>query len=338
MTPLPAKAPPVDLQRSRMIMAACDGLVAARLPSVGSQIRVDVKPQGAARWRASLFASDSAAGITAVASGEADLAIVNPSAVLTLAYRGGNRHFPDPLPLRAVTVMPQRDYVGLAVRADLGMRYLEEVAERQVPLRISWRARRPDHSIHLVLADILDAARCPAHAITSWGGQICHDDGLFPHQLRPGQRGRTDLVSAGERDAVFDEGVPGWWESAVGAGMQLLSLRPETIGKLTRLGYRAAVISGELHPGLAGDVATIDFSGWPVFTHADVPDELVRAFCEGIAANAGTIPWEADSVVMTAGTGPFPLAHVCQNPADAPLDVPYHPAARDYWRAQGYLD
>src|ERR1700753_1266398 len=167
MTMTPRRAPSVELQRSRMIMAACDGLITTRLPWVGGRVSTQVKPQGATRGQASLFASDSPAGIAAVGSGQADLAIVNPSAMLTLAYRGGNRHFPDPVPVRALTVMPQRDYVGLAGRAGLGFRYLEEVAEQRYPLRVSWRGGRPDHSIHAVLADILDAAGCPAHAIAS---------------------------------------------------------------------------------------------------------------------------------------------------------------------------
>jgi TRAP-type uncharacterized transport system substrate-binding protein len=131
--------------------------------------------------------------------------------------------------------------------------------------------------------------------------------------------------------------VPGWWKNAIEAGMTLLSLRPATIDKLTEMGYRSAVISRDNYSGLTEDVQAIDFSGWPVFTHADTPAEMVQAFCAGIDANTDRIPWEQDSDVTRAGEGPFPLEHMLQQPADAPLDVPYHPAAERYWRAQGYL-
>lgn len=319
-----------EIQRTRLVLAACDGLVDRQFASIGAQIAIDIRPQGSTKWSMRLFASDSPSGIDAVGRGEADLAIVNPSAVLTLAYRGTGR-FRSPVPVRAITVMPQRDCLGLAVRAETGLRYLEDVAEQHYPLKVSFRGERRDHSIHLVLADVLEAAGCPVHAIEGWGGKISYDPGLGRLAPRAGVRSPLELVIAGERDALFDEGFPEWGSYASDAGLRFLSLRQGTLDRLTAMGYRRHKIEAGQDPASAhGDIDTIDFSGWPVFCHAEAPDEVVTAVCEGLEKNRASIPWEG-------GEGPFPLDRLCCDPLEAPLDVPFHPAAQVFWERRGYL-
>jgi TRAP-type uncharacterized transport system substrate-binding protein len=287
-------------------------------PSFGRQVELSLRPQGSSGWHARFLASDNPDGIDAVAARQADLAIINPSAVLTLAYRGTSI-YRRPLPVRGITVLPQRDVVVLAVTADTGLAYLEEVAERRYPLRISLRGAEPGHSIHLALSDILAAAGCPLHAIESWGGQVHYDPGLS----------RLGGVAAGERDAIFEEAFPVWAEPALEAGMRFLSLRDETLDRLVRLGYRRATVTPDEYPALTEPLRTIDFSGWPLFCHAEASDELVERFCAGIEDRKERIPWE--------GPGPLPLERMCGNHPEAPLDVPLHPAAERFWRAQGYL-
>lgn len=318
-----------EIQRTRLVMAACSGLIRQQLPSIGAQIAIDIRPQGSSDWKVRLFASDSPTGIEAVDRGEADMAIVNPSAVLTLAYRGTGR-FQRPMPVRAITVMPQRDCVGLAVRADTGLRYLEEVAEEKYPLRLSLRGERRNHSIHLVLADILEAAGCPIHAIEGWGGRISYDPGLGRLSARTDLPSPLELVSAGERDALFDEAFPEWGTHAVHSGVRFLSLRRSTLDRLTAMGYREHRIEKGHEAAPDEAIDTVDFSGWPVFCHAELPDKVVEALCEGLVAHRTTIPWEG-------GTGPFPLERLCHDPLEAPLDVPFHPAAERFWQRQGYL-
>lgn len=309
--------------RSLFMLEACASMISdRRKPSFGNQIEISLRHQGEQRWRARFLASDNPSGIDAVVAQEADLAIINPSAVLTLAYRGTSvyRH---PMPVRAITVLPQFDFVMLAVEAKTGLRYLEEVAERQLPLRVSLRGAEPSHSVHLVLSDILAAAGCPLPAIEAWGGQACYDPGLG------GGPGRLGAVAAGARDAVFDEAFPVWGVQALEAGMTFLSLREETIAKLTALGYRHAAITPEQCPGLPEVLHTIDFSGWPVFCHAEATEELVRRLCDAIVDRYDRIPWD--------GPGPLPLEQMCGDHAFAPLDVPLHPVAEAFWRERGYL-
>jgi hypothetical protein len=311
------EAPPAI--RSLIMLEACASMITGRKrPSFGRQVEISVREQGSSRWNARLLASDSPDGIDAVASREADLAIINPSAVLTLAYRGTGS-YRRPLPVRAITVLPQRDVVVLAVTAGTGLTYLEEVAERRYPLRISLRGQEPGHSIHLALSDILAAAGCPLWAIESWGGQLHYDPGFD----------RFSGLESGERNAIFDEAFPVLGEPALEAGMRLLSLRDETLERLTRLGYRRATLTPDDHPALTEPVQTIDFSGWPLFCHTEASDELVERFCAGLEDRKERIPWE--------GPGPLPLERMCGKYPEAPLDVPLHPAAERFWRGQGYL-
>lgn len=323
------RRPDVELQRSRMILAACDGAIDHQFPEIGAQVRIDIRPQGTPKWQVRLFASDSPTGIEAIARREADLAIVNPSAALTLAYRGTG-WYAAPIPVRVITVMPQLDCVGLAVAGETGLEYLEDVAERKYPLHISLRGERSDHAIHLILADVLRAAGCPIHAIEAWGGSVSYDPGLTPESPRAGIPSRLDRVESGERTAIFDEGFPLWSEAALKTGMNFLSIRDATMERLTESGYRRHTVSEADLPGLDREMTTVDFSGWPVFCHADTPGKLVTSYCEGLEKHKGDIPWEQ-------GVGPFPLDRMCTNPIEAPFDVPLHPAAEAFWRAQGYI-
>jgi len=313
----PFEAPPSI--RSLIMLEACASMISGRKrPSFGRQVELSLRPQGSSRWQARFLASDGPDGIDAVASREADLAIINPSAVLTLAYRGTGI-YRRPLPVRAITVLPQRDVVVLAVTADTGLTYLEEVAERRYPLSISLRGEEPGHSIHLALSDILAAAGCPLWAIESWGGQLHYDPGFD----------RFGAVQTGERNAIFDEAFPVLGQPALEAGMRLLSLREETLDRLVRLGYRRATLSPDEHPALTEPVRTIDFSGWPLFCHTEASEELIERFCAGLEDRKERIPWE--------GPGPLPLERMCGKYPEAPLDVPLHPAAERFWRGQGYL-
>jgi len=78
------------------------------------------------------------------------------------------------------------------------------------------------------------------------------------------------------------------------------------------------------YPGLGHDVPTLDFSGWPVYTHADAPEDLVAGFCRAIEVCSDRIPWQ--------GEGPLPLDRMCSDTPEAPLPIPLHPAADRYWR------
>jgi TRAP-type uncharacterized transport system substrate-binding protein len=95
------------------------------------------------------------------------------------------------------------------------------------------------------------------------------------------------------------------------------------------MGYRTGILAAKTYQGLERDVASIDFSGWPVFTRADLDDRRVVQICEGLDANKHLIPWQ--------GEGPLPVERMCRDALDTPIDVPLHPAAERFWKERGYL-
>src|SRR5579875_3784874 len=98
-----------------------------------------------------LFAVSSAEGIFAVANREADLAMINPACVLSVAVKGKGI-FKEPLPLRAVTVIPSWDQFVFAVRPETGITSFEEIAAKKPKLRIMMRGAL-DHTLHHMFDD-----------------------------------------------------------------------------------------------------------------------------------------------------------------------------------------
>jgi TRAP-type uncharacterized transport system substrate-binding protein len=257
-----------------------------------------------------------------VAEGRLDMAIANPSAALTLAYRGTGP-FDRPLPVRTIAVIPSADQYVFAVKKEMGLTRFEDIALKRAPLRVLVRGV-PDHFLHVMLDDIAAAAGFSASELTAWGGEIRKTG---PHPL-PGDE-KFAAVARGEADAMFDEGAAGWVGAAAEAGMTILPLSEETVRKLEAIGYRRAVLKKDLYPQLPADVLTIDFSGWPIFVRADLTDERVTQICAALEARKGQIAWQQP--------GPLPLERMCRDVPDAPMGVPLHAAAGRFWRKRGYL-
>ena len=269
-----------------------------------------------------LFGSSTIAGIYAVAKREVSLAIVNPSATLTLAHRGTGP-FEAPLPLRTIGVIPSRDQYVFAVNPRSGLRSFAEIAAKRPALRIGVRGDR-EHSLHFMLDDIMRANGFSRTDIAAWGGEF-RFEGRSPDPSSPQFRAFLD----GSLDAIFDEGADSWIGEALAAGMTILTLAEPAVTRLETLGYRRASIPQARYARLPEDVLTIDFSGWPLFVHAELSDDDVTQICAALAACVDRIPWQED--------GPLSLERMCRNAPDAPYDVPLHPAAERAWRERGVL-
>ncbi|HTI88125.1 MAG TPA: TAXI family TRAP transporter solute-binding subunit [Alphaproteobacteria bacterium] len=309
--------------RSRVVLEIASELV-GRKDQTNIQAKVLLRPaRGDKEWRLALFGSSTTEGIAAVASGEADLAITNPSAALSVAVRG-NGMFKAPQPVRPIAVIPSFDLCLFGVRGDLGITHIEEIAERKLPLRLSLRGER-DHYLQPMLDDILAACGCSLADIERWGGKIAYG-GTLPYFNGP----RMDAYRNGEIDAIFDESVTNWCNDAPTIGMRFLQMREDTVRKLEALGYRRGIVPKADFPNLQEDVLSLDFSGWPILVRADASGEFVTQVCEALAARADRIPWQSP--------GPLPVARMCREAPDTPQLVPLHPAATRVWRALGYLD
>lgn len=306
--------------RSRLILEVASELVNRRdWPYL--QARVSLREQGSSDWPLTLFASDSPAAIHEVAAGKVQFAIINPSMILKLAALG-SAPFNEPLPLRAIAVLPSLDQMVFAVTGATGLKSFTDIRERRFPLKVSLRGQ-PDHSLHIIANHVFAAAGFTLEDIISWGGEVRYDRGMAYGPNRIG------AVQRGEIHAIFDEGASTWGNMALELGMNFLALDENLLQRLEAVGLRRGLIEKNNYPKLSADVPTLDFSGWPIYTHRDTPDTLVSDFCRALDASKDRIPWAEDA--------PLPLAQmVCDSP-EGHLEVPLHPAAEKFWRERGYL-
>ena len=190
-----------DTIRSHLVLEVASELV-DRPEWPYRQARINLREQGGETWPVCLFGSDAPSAIDQVAGGELQVAIINPAAPLALALRGKGP-FKNPIPLRAITVIPSPDHLAFAVTERTGVQSLRDIRDRRYPLRISIRGQM-DHSLHLVVKEVLSAAGFSFDDVISWGGQIRYDVGL------PKSPNRLGAVQRGEADMIIDEAVRSW--------------------------------------------------------------------------------------------------------------------------------
>ena len=308
-----------DTIRSHLVLEVASELV-DRSEWPYRQARISLREQGGEIWPVSLFGSDSPTTIAQVARGEVQVAIINPAGPLALALNGKGP-FKSPIPLRAIAVIPSPDQLAFAVTESTGLKSLRDIRERRFPLRISIRGQM-DHSLHLVVKEVFSAAGFSLNEVISWGGQVRYDPGL------PNSSTRLGAVRRGEVDMIIDEAVRSWVNTAVESDMQILPFDEPLLEKLEGLGFRRAAIPKTRYK-LKADVPTLDFSGFPVYTHVDVPDNIVTSICSALEARKDKIPWQEE--------GPLPLDRMCRDTPEGPLNIPLHPAAERFWHDRGYL-
>jgi hypothetical protein len=308
--------------RSRIVLEVASELVAMK-DQPNDQAKVLIRPQGAAEWQLSLFGSSTVEGLHEVVSRTSDLAIVNPASLLALAMSGKGSYFRSPQAVLPIASFPSRDSCMFAVRADLGLTHIEEIARDRVPLRLAVRGQH-DHWLHCVLADLVRAAGFTLDDLRSWGGEV-RVEGHIPKLGGP----KFEAMARGEIDAIFDESVTTWANDATPAGMTVLQMSEATVAALEAMGYCRDVLSKAQFPTLPEDVLTIDFSGWPIIVREDASDDFVTRVCTGMEARKHLIPWQEE--------GPLPIERMCRNFPDTRLTVPLHPAAERFWRQCGYL-
>lgn len=313
-----------NVTRSRLVLEIASEMAgSAASEVVPAYVQPRVVLRHAKGGKAATFLGVSTAeGIFAVARREIDLAIINPATVLSVALRGKGI-FKEPMPVRAVAVIPSWDQFVFAVRPETGLSSLEDIARRKPKLRILMRGAQ-DHTLHHMFDDVAAAAGFSRDDIASWGGEVRKAGSVpWPH---------TETFKAlirGEVDAIFDEAATAWVPQALDAGITLLPLAEATVAALEAMGYRRAILPRSTYHKLPRDILSLDFSGWTVFVHAEADDELVTQICAGLVARKAYIPWEEP--------GDLPVERMAREAPDTPQTVPLHPAAERFWRGRGYL-
>jgi len=249
-----------------------------------------------------------------VAEGGIEMAVINPSGLLTQAYRGVGL-FSAPLDLRIVAVYPTWDQFVFVVNPKLGFTSLADIKKARYPLHVSVK-EDPTHSTRVITDQVLGHYGFSLADIVSWGGTLNLTGA--PNDVR-----RMSKLASGELDAVFDEGLSFWLDEALRLGYRPLTLEAEAFAAMAALGWRDAVIPAGTYQHLQQDHHCIDYSGWPLYCSAALPEQMVYDVCASFLARQEEIPWEDGAFTSVGQVGRDTIA--------TPMDVPLHPGAARYF-------
>jgi uncharacterized protein len=315
-----------DSSLSRQTKRAAEGVLQTDT-RLGRRLRLSLRSRsGEPKDEVSLsFTTGSFREIMAVAGGKYSLAWVNPSVLLTMACRGKGP-FKKPLPLRAIAVFPSWDLMGFAVHESTGITSLAQIAKERIPLRLS-TGRVPKDEISsnatmFTVSAVMQAAGFSLNDLRRWGGK-------FHFAPRPSDPGRRAAIENGKVNAVFDEGIKSWGQTALQSGFRYLPIDGTVLKSLKVIGYRAAFMTKTHFALLRENIPTLDFSGWPMIVHADMPNDVAYALCEAIEMRRQTLP--------TDNYKPLSMPQLCANDEEAPYDAPLHSGAKRFYRERGYL-
>ena len=271
------------------------------------------------------FGADGFRELQAVSRGKLSLAWINPSVAATMAFTGKGL-FSTRQPIRTLAVFPSYDVMAFAVHESTGITSLAQIRTERIPLRLStgniskaWLQHSP--TMFTVNA-VMKAAGFSFASLRQWGGKI-------QSVTRPSHPDRREAIEKGTINAVFDEGIKSWGQTAINARFRYLPLEGSILKKFISMGYRRSVLPKSRFPELPADIPTLDFSGWPMVVRADMPEEVAYALCEAIEARKALIP--------TDNFKPLDMAQLCANDNEAPYDVPLHPGAKRFYKERGYL-
>lgn len=294
-------------------------------------VTVDIRSQGDELGAFRVLGANEPQSIGDVFARETDIAIMNPAAILSMASRGVGL-FTEPMDVALIAVMPHVDQLGFAVTQKSGLTSLDDVRERRFPLRLSVRGSM-DACTTLLVDMVLREHGFSYEDVVSWGGSVSYDQPM-PNEPSPGRPSRVQRVVNGDLDAIFEEGVVVWANQAIDADMRFLDIDEPHLATLERGGFRRGTLERARFERLPADVATVDFSGWPIYTRMDASDLLVRKFCEGMEARRAVIPWTFGPIHQSE----MPLDRMVVEGPGVPIDMPFHPVAREFWVERGYLD
>jgi TRAP-type uncharacterized transport system substrate-binding protein len=293
---------------------------------LGNALRLSLTAKSNDRKGLSLsFSTGSFREIKAVAAGKFSLAWVNPSVLLTMAYRGKGP-FRKRLSLRTLAVFPSYYVMGFAVHESTGIASLSQIKKARLPLKLSTRLVTPsalrENSTMFTVAAVMRAAGFCFAELRKWCGKI--------HLAsRPSDPARRASIENGTVNAIFDEGIKSWARTALENGFRFLPVEGTVLKSMVAMGYRPTVMHKSRFPGMAEDITTIDFSGWPMIVRADMGNDVAYAICEAIEKRKEVIP--------TDNYKPLEMVQLCANDEEAPYDVPLHPGAARFYRERGYL-
>ena len=317
-----------SLMRARIATRVLAGMYENAPTLLTSAIRLSVELPGAARNSGPPFPFTFAVspawcsgleGARLVGAKKLDVAWINPSIIVTMGHLGKGP-FRRALPLRALAVFPSWDRLVVAVSGKLGIRTMDKLIEKKPAVLASVAV---NDCVDFAIAALLKAHGLSLDTFKQWG---CTIDPVE----RPSNPRRRDGIVSGEMGMIIDEGLDSWGDNAVKHGYVFLPFAKQALKKLERYGFKRAPLGGGRLKG-DFDPATevIDYSGWPIVTHAEFPDALAYQFAAALEKIREEIPYDAEKIPS--------MSALARGSDEAPLDIPLHPGAERYYREHGYL-
>jgi TRAP-type uncharacterized transport system substrate-binding protein len=253
-----------------------------------------------------------------------DIAYVNPSAIVAMAYRGKG-YYKQRMELRVLASFPSWDRIAIVVSKELGVKSLHDIARRKIPLSVSTRFSGVNNATYYTISTILSLYGLSFEKIKRWGGKV-------QECARPFAPERLKSISHRSINAIFDEGIStvgGWLDQALENGYDVLCLEPEIVKQLERMGYTRAILPKSRYGPLKTDVLTVDFSGWALVTHRWLPNNIAYSAVETIDERQSVIPVDDDKALN--------MRDLCRSTEKCLLQIPLHPGALTYYKEKGYL-
>ena len=315
------------MMRTKMALEVAAALYTRRMFSMGNVATIAIQPSSREEQFPGMtmgINGDVMGGMKGpleVGKRRVDVAFINPSAVVTMAYRDKG-FYKEKLPLRALASFPSWDKMVFAVAKYLKIKSISDIAARKIPLRVSTRSSGVYNTTNYTIEKILSLYGLSFAKIKRWGGRV--------HECpRPTSPERIAGIRSGKVNAVFDEGLHNWLGDALEYDFDVLPLEPSIMKQLVALGYRRSILPLARFGKLSRDIDTIDFSGWPLITHRWLSNDLAYAVCQAIDERQSVIPVDDDK--------PLDMKVICRGTESAPLDIPLHRGAKKYYEEKGYL-
>jgi TRAP-type uncharacterized transport system substrate-binding protein len=260
-----------------------------------------------------------------VAEGRYHMAITTPVWYGRMAMEGKG-FFDRPLPIRAIAAFPHDDRLVFAVKQGTGIRSLRQIVDEQRPLKVSTPTPEMRHPAGIVADEVLKLYGASLDHIERWGGKILRDRPR--NQNAPGSAPVDPSF-----DAIFDEAIMTrrWKRLTEEYDLRFLPVDDHVLSELVRRGMKRGVLARGRLRGVEEDVATLDFSGWLLLCHAEIPDELAYLTVAALDEQAGNIQG-LFSDRSSGLTGTIELSQACRA-----VEMTLHPGAEAYYREKKYL-
>lgn len=261
-----------------------------------------------------------------VSAGLADVGIMTPSSASLQAIEGKGAYGAVAPGLRAIAAYPHDDYLIFQATGTKATRLDEYLASGE-PVSIVTGRRGPDG-----VADVL--TYCVGEVLARHGATF--QDIAARHGSRVTFGGPTRfggrMVLDGSATALFHEaqGLQIWGDIARSKVATVLTLDPDLLPELSAtLGLRIRTIPAGHPAGNSEPVATLDFSGWLLFVHEQMPFDVAYALAKACERTAVQV---ADIVRENTLTLPISPQYMFGD-----TELPLHPGAETFAKERGYL-